>query len=94
MVLAYAEADALPPGSLVKLYFAAGGYITPGRALWGAPPIAEALDLYLAMLAPGQMYETHVSLITHGRRTCHAQRPDCEHCPLAPRCRYFDAKAE
>jgi len=50
VVLAYAEADALPPGSLVKLYFAAGGYITPGRALWGAPPIAEALDLYLAML--------------------------------------------
>lgn len=61
------------------------------------PPKVEAdqaHDLYLAMLAPEQMYETHVSLITHGRRTCHAQRPDCEHCPLAPRCRYFDAKAE
>ena len=50
--------------------------------------------MYLAMLAPEQMYEAHVSLITHGRRTCHAQRPDCEHCPLAPRCRYFDPKAE
>jgi endonuclease-3 len=61
------------------------------------PPKVEAdqaHDLYLAMLAPEQMYETHVSLITHGRRTCHAQRPDCEHCPLAPRCRYFDPKAE
>jgi len=61
------------------------------------PPKADAdgaHDLYLAMLAPGQMYETHVSLITHGRRTCHAQRPDCEHCPLAPRCRYFDPRAE
>ena len=61
------------------------------------PPKVEAdqaHDLYLAMLAPEQMYETHVSLITHGRRTCHAQRPDCEHCPLAPRCRHFDAKAE
>ncbi len=53
-----------------------------------------AHDYYLAMLGPEQMYETHVSLITHGRRTCHAQRPDCEHCPLAPRCRYFDPKAE
>jgi endonuclease-3 len=53
-----------------------------------------AHDYYLAMLAPEQMYETHVSLITHGRRTCHAQRPDCEHCPLAPRCRYFLPRAE
>jgi endonuclease-3 len=61
------------------------------------PPNAdpdEAHDLYLAMLAPEQTYEAHVSLITHGRRTCHAQRPDCEHCPVAPRCRYFDPKAE
>ncbi|MGZ6268262.1 MAG: endonuclease III domain-containing protein [Candidatus Limnocylindrales bacterium] len=54
----------------------------------------QAHDLYLELLAPGQMYEAHVSLIEHGRRTCHAQRPDCEHCPLAPRCRYFDPKAE
>ena len=61
------------------------------------PPKSDpdgAHDLYLAMLAPEQMYEAHVSLITHGRRTCHAQRPDCEHCPLAPRCRFFDPKAE
>jgi endonuclease-3 len=61
------------------------------------PPTADAdraHDYYLAMLRPEQMYETHVSLISHGRRTCHAQRPDCEHCPLAPRCRFFDRKAE
>jgi endonuclease-3 len=61
------------------------------------PPRADAdaaHDYFLAMLAPEQMYEAHVSLIGHGRRTCHAQRPDCEHCPLAPRCRYFVPKAE
>jgi uncharacterized protein (DUF849 family) len=51
VVLAYYEAGALPSGTLVKLYFAAGGYLTPGRALWGVPPIPEGLDLYLAMLA-------------------------------------------
>jgi uncharacterized protein (DUF849 family) len=51
VVLAYHEAGALPPGTLVKLYFAAGGYLTRGRPLWGVPPIAEGLDLYLAMLA-------------------------------------------
>ena len=56
------------------------------------PPKAEAdaaHDYYLAMLRPDQMFEAHVSLISHGRRTCHAQRPDCEHCPVALRCRYF-----
>jgi endonuclease-3 len=61
------------------------------------PPKADAdaaHDYFLAMLAPEQSYEAHVSLITHGRRTCHAQRPDCERCPLAPRCRYFTPKAE
>jgi 3-keto-5-aminohexanoate cleavage enzyme len=50
VVLAYFDAGALPAGTLVKLYFAAGGYLTRGRPLWGAPPIPEALDLYLAML--------------------------------------------
>ncbi|MBK5287931.1 MAG: 3-keto-5-aminohexanoate cleavage protein [Acidimicrobiia bacterium] len=50
VVLAYHEAGALPPGTLVKLYFAAGGYLTRGRALWGVPPITEGLDLYTAML--------------------------------------------
>jgi endonuclease-3 len=54
----------------------------------------QAHDYFLAMLDPDQMYEAHVSLIGHGRRTCHAQRPDCEHCPIAPRCRFFDPKAE
>jgi endonuclease III len=59
----------------------------------GADP-DQAHDFYLAMLRPEQMYEAHVSLIGHGRKTCHAQRPDCEHCPVAPRCRFFDPKAE
>lgn len=61
------------------------------------PPKAnadDAHDYYLALLQPDQMYETHVSLIGHGRRTCHARSPDCEHCPVAPRCRHFDPKAE
>jgi uncharacterized protein (DUF849 family) len=50
VVLAYHEAGALPPGTIVKLYFAAGGYLTPGRPLWGVPAIPEGLALYLAML--------------------------------------------
>ena len=50
VVLAYVEQGALPPGTLVKFYFAGGGYLGGGDPLWGAPPILEALDLYLAML--------------------------------------------
>ncbi len=60
------------------------------------PPKATADDaheLYLAMLEPDQMYEAHVNLITHGRKICHARNPDCAHCPIAPRCRYFDHEA-
>jgi endonuclease-3 len=52
-----------------------------------------AHDLYLAMLEPDQMYEAHVNLIHHGRVICHAQRPECEICPVRPRCRFVDPKA-
>jgi len=50
VVRAYYDAGALPAGTLVKFYFSAGGYLGGGEPLWGAPPIIEALDLYLAML--------------------------------------------
>jgi uncharacterized protein (DUF849 family) len=50
VVVAAWRAGTLPPGTFVKLYFSAGGYFGGGDALWGMPPIVEALDLYLAML--------------------------------------------
>ena len=50
VVLAYARQGALPAGSLVKYYFAGGGYLGGGEPLWGSPPIIEALDLFGAML--------------------------------------------
>jgi endonuclease-3 len=53
----------------------------------------EAHDLFLGMLEPDEMYEAHVNLIQHGRRLCHARRPECAVCPIRPRCRYVDAKA-
>jgi uncharacterized protein (DUF849 family) len=49
VVLAYARQGALPHGTLVKFYFAGGGYLGGGDPLWGSPPIIEALDLFLAM---------------------------------------------
>ena len=50
VVLAAEKRGALPPGTLVKLYFSAGGYLGGGEPVFGAPPIREALEMYLAML--------------------------------------------
>ncbi len=33
--------------------------------------------------------DAHHWLIFHGRRVCHAQRPDCESCTLNSLCRYY-----
>jgi len=60
------------------------------------PPKAsleEAHDLVLGLFEPDQMYEAHVNLIQHGRKVCHAQRPDHDACPLRERCRFVDPKA-
>jgi endonuclease-3 len=60
------------------------------------PPKAsldDAHDLVLGLFEPDQMYEAHVNLIQHGRKVCHAQRPDHDACPLRERCRFVDPKA-
>ncbi len=33
--------------------------------------------------------KAHHWLIWHGRRVCHAQKPDCPHCPLSAVCDFF-----
>jgi endonuclease-3 len=53
----------------------------------------DAHDLFLGLLAPGETYEAHVNLIQHGRKICHARRPDCASCPVRARCRFVDPKA-
>ncbi len=50
VVLAMHRAGTLPAGALVKLYFAAGGYLAGGEPSFSTPPIPEAFDMYLAML--------------------------------------------
>ncbi len=55
--------------------------------------IDEAHELFLGVFAPDEMYAAHVNLIQHGRKVCHAQRPDHDACPLRPRCRFVDPKA-
>jgi len=60
------------------------------------PPRAtaeQAHDYLQALLKDEEVHEAHVNLITHGRATCHALRPDHDRCAIAARCRYFDPKA-
>jgi endonuclease-3 len=46
----------------------------------------ELHDEMLALTPPGQELELHINLLRHGRRTCHARRPECSACALARLC--------
>jgi endonuclease III len=47
---------------------------------------AHALLGDLAGPDPLDVYALHVNLVRHGRRICHARRPDCDRCPLVGFC--------
>jgi endonuclease-3 len=47
---------------------------------------AHALLSSLAGPDPLDVYALHVDLVRHGRRVCHARRPECDRCPLAGSC--------
>ncbi len=49
-------------------------------------PFEELHDTMLAITPPGQELELHVNLLRHGRRTCHARRPQCGECALLRMC--------
>jgi endonuclease-3 len=48
----------------------------------------KAHDVLEAKLDPDMVYPFHISLIKHGRRICHAQRPKCDQCPLLGGCSF------
>ncbi len=57
--------------------------------LIGSNISADKAHALFAKAAPAEwVYPLHVNLITHGRRICHAQRPDCVNCPLYQQCAY------
>ena len=55
VILAAYRAGTLPAGTLVKFYFSEGGYFGGGEPTYSAPPIPEALDMYLAMLGDAEI---------------------------------------
>jgi endonuclease-3 len=49
-------------------------------------PFEEMHDTMLAITPPGEELELHLNMLRHGRRTCHARRPDCAGCALQRMC--------
>lgn len=49
-------------------------------------PFEELHDTLLELTPEGQELEFHMNLLRHGRRTCHARRPECGACALARMC--------
>ena len=47
-----------------------------------------AHTLFAKVIPPEWVYPLHVNLIRHGRQICHAQRPECNTCPLYKECAY------
>ncbi len=49
-------------------------------------PFEEMHDDMLAITPEGQELEFHINLLRHGRRTCHARKPECGACALQRMC--------
>jgi endonuclease-3 len=79
LLFAYGERD-VPVDTHVSRVGTRLGLFRPGA------PFEELHDDMLAITPPGQELELHVNLLRHGRRTCHARRPDCDECALVRMC--------
>ncbi len=56
------------------------GLFRPGASF------VELHDEMLEITPPGAELELHLNLLRHGRRTCHARRPECPSCALRRMC--------
>jgi len=54
-------------------------------------PFEELHDTMLEITPSGEELELHLNLLRHGRRTCHARRPDCSRCALRRMCPSADS---
>ncbi len=48
----------------------------------------KAHEIFADIAPPEWVYALHVNLIRHGRQICHAQRPECNKCPLYKECAF------
>jgi endonuclease-3 len=71
---------ALPVDTHIRRVSRRLGLISPKASL------DEAHQALGEVVSPGDVYDFHVLLIEHGRKTCHAQRPNCQDCVLKKMC--------
>lgn len=76
---------ALPVDTHVHRVAGRIGLIPPRTSAEKAHHVLEAI------VAPDQYMPFHITLITHGRRVCKAQRPRCAECTVADLCDWFAA---
>jgi endonuclease-3 len=51
----------------------------------------QKVEMELMKNIPKHLWsDSHHYLIWHGRKICKSRKPDCEHCPVAPYCQYFN----
>lgn len=48
--------------------------------------VGQSHRLMTELAGPGNVYAVHVNFVSHGRRICHARRPECGRCPLRDLC--------
>lgn len=53
---------------------------------------AKAEKQLMAVFPPGSLARAHHWLILHGRYTCKARKPDCEHCGITSICSWYFRK--
>ena len=46
----------------------------------------QAHEMLQALVPQDLVYPFHLVVIQHGRRTCHARKPACDRCAIAPDC--------
>ncbi len=76
------ERPVMPVDTHVRRVARRLGILEPGVTAEQAHPILTEL----AGPEPQDIYAAHVDFVRHGRRICHARRPECSVCPLAPIC--------
>ncbi len=59
------------------------GFLPEKLSADDAHPVMEAIA------PPEDYYQFHIQVIQHGRDTCHARKPACEHCPISGHCNYY-----
>jgi endonuclease-3 len=53
------------------------------------PDVLKTELALMKNLPENRWSEAHHSLIWHGRRVCHARKPDCDNCPIVKPCLFL-----